>query len=84
MKNPLGFHACIFDFDGTWLIRKLFWSNCGKKLLRNTGISLKSLIFFHAWPHCRDIKQIQLDKFGEDNLSMRFSKSSDDFENNPR
>ena len=81
MKNPLGFHACIFDFDGILVDSEVVLVKLWKKIAAEYRYQFEISDFFPCLGRtAEDIKQIQLDKFGADYpFDAIFRKVQDEF-----
>jgi beta-phosphoglucomutase-like phosphatase (HAD superfamily) len=81
MKNPLGFHACIFDFDGILVDSEVVLVRLWKEIAAEYQYQFEISDFFPCLGRtAEDIKQIQLDKFGEDYpFDAIFQKVQDEF-----
>ncbi len=67
MKNSLSFHACIFDFDGILVDSEIVLVKLWVKAAGKYNYQFKEENFYQCLGRTwQDIKQIQIDYFGQD------------------
>ncbi len=67
MKNPFGFHACIFDFDGILVNSEVVLVKLWERAAGEFNYKFQKEDFLQCLGRtAEDIKQIQIDQFGSD------------------
>lgn len=67
MKNPFGFHACIFDFDGILVNSEVVLVKLWERAAGEFNYKFQKENFLQCLGRtAEDIKQIQIDQFGSD------------------
>lgn len=65
MKNPLGFHACIFDFDGILVDSEVVLVKLWERAASEFNYRFQKENFLHCLGRTvEDIRQIQISQFG--------------------